>query len=1129
MNQNLNNYPAYFELIEKLDEFIRKYYKNQLIRGGIYAFTAVLAFYLSVTLLESFAWFNTGIRSVLFYAFVGSTLFILYKWVLIPLRHLYKMGKIISHNEAASIIGQHFSSVSDKLLNTLQLKEQADSAKEDLDLVYAGINQKSAELRPISFASAIDLSGNRKYLRYAALPMAVLLFILIASPSLLKESTTRLINHGTSFSRPAPFKFNIENKNLKVVQNEDFLLNIKLTGSEIPEEVFIIYNDNQFKLDKENKIKFAYTFKNIQKTTSFKLTADGFSSIEYILEALPNPVVTNFEMELKYPAYLQKKAETIKNTGDLLVPAGTVVKWSFNTENTETLKLFFLDTSFTLAGDDSKSFTITRRLLKNNQYSVRTSNAVLQSKDSMHYMVNVIPDAYPSIDVEKQEDSASYQHYYFRGLIKDDYGFSKLHFTYRFIKRDSIPKDSKDIYTEAIAVGRGVQQEQFFYYWDLSRIGIQPGDEVEYYFEVWDNDGVTGAKSSRSQSDIYKAPTLNELAKDADKKNDALKKDLLSGMKQSKKLQKDINDIHKELLNKKSLEYEDRKKISDILEQQKNLEQKVDDIKKQSQENSQKQNEFRNPNEELAEKQKQLQEMFDKMMSPEMKKMVEELQKMLSEMDKSKLQEAMDKMKLDNKDLEKEMDRTLELFKAMELEQKMKEAADQLDKLAEKQEKLNEETKEKKSDAADLEKKQEELAQEMKDLKEQLEDIDKKNSEMENPENLPDMKEDAKEVEKDMQDSKSELNKGNKPKSGKSQEKAADKLRQMAATMQNQIKKNEEEQQEEDMNALRALLENLLHFSFEQEGLMQDLKTMDVNNPRFLKLSQQQRKLKDDARMLEDSLLALSKRVMQIQSAVNEHLTDINDNIEKSIDNLQERMVPSARVNQQYVMTAANDLALMLAESLDQMQQQMQSEKPGEGKCKKPGKGKGKPGPTASDVKKMQEKLSQQLKEMKEKMGKGKDGKDKPGEKGKGKEGEGGMSEELAKMAAQQEAIRNALKELESEQGKDGGQGKLGKTMQQMEENEKDIVNKRITDATLKRQEEIMTRLLESEKAEREREQEERRESNEAKTDIYRSPARFEEYKRLKMRELELLKTIPPSLTTFYKNLVNSYFQSLDN
>ena len=50
----------------------------------------------------------------------------------------------------------------------------------------------------------------------------------------------------------------------------------------------------------------------------------------------------------------------------------------------------------------------------------------------------------------------------------------------------------------------------------------------------------------------------------------------------------------------------------------------------------------------------------------------------------------------------------------------------------------------------------------------------------------------------------------------------------MAAKMNNQIQKNEEEQAEEDMNALRALLENLLHFSFEQEGLMEDLKTIDM-------------------------------------------------------------------------------------------------------------------------------------------------------------------------------------------------------------------------------------------------------------------------------------------------------------
>ena len=43
---------------------------------------------------------------------------------------------------------------------------------------------------------------------------------------------------------------------------------------------------------------------------------------------------------------------------------------------------------------------------------------------------------------------------------------------------------------------------------------------------------------------------------------------------------------------------------------------------------------------------------------------------------------------------------------------------------------------------------------------------------------------------------------------------------------------------------------------------MQELRTMDINNPQYLKMSQQQHKLKDNAKMVEDSLFALSKRVV---------------------------------------------------------------------------------------------------------------------------------------------------------------------------------------------------------------------------------------------------------------------------
>lgn len=116
-------------LIQKLDAFIRKYYKNQFVKGAIYAFTLSLAFYLLVTTLEYVGHFSTTLRTVLFYSFIGGILFILGRFVIIPLLHLYRIGKLISHEQAAEIIGKHFSNVEDKLLNVLQLRKLAEEGR----------------------------------------------------------------------------------------------------------------------------------------------------------------------------------------------------------------------------------------------------------------------------------------------------------------------------------------------------------------------------------------------------------------------------------------------------------------------------------------------------------------------------------------------------------------------------------------------------------------------------------------------------------------------------------------------------------------------------------------------------------------------------------------------------------------------------------------------------------------------------------------------------------------------------------------------------------------------------------------------------------------------------------------
>lgn len=1108
---------SYKILIDKLDEFIRKYYKNQLLKGLIYSVSLVLLFLISVSLLEYFARFETLGRAVVFYSFLSVSIAVIVKYIIIPLSKLYRMGAVISHDLAAKIIGNHFSGIQDKLLNVLQLNRQGMQAGISKELIEASINQRIEELKPVPFSTAIDFSENKKHLKYAILPVGALIVILFASPSIITDSTRRIVDYSTYYEKPAPFRFVLQNESLSGVQNDDFLIEAKVVGDIIPDNAFIEFNNTRLKLNKEGKLNFAYLFKNLQKTIRFRLEADGVYSEAFELIVIPNPIVLDFTVHLEYPKYIGKKNESLKNTGDLTIPEGTKVQWKFNTRNTKTLNITLNDSSRAFSPSGPDQYTVSQAFFKSANYSVKTSNEFLTSKDSVTYAVNVIADQYPGIEVEERADSLSSKRLYFRGNIKDDYGFKRLTFNYKKLN----PEPEKNHIVD-VPFNKTLTSDQFYHFWDLSGLDIQPGDEIEYYFEVLDNDGVNGSKSARTTKMVFKAPTLKEIAANTEKTNSEIKKDLESGLKEARDLQKEINELNKKLLEKKSLGWDDKKKVEDLMKKHQDLQKKIDDVKKQNKENMFRQSEYKDVDERILDKQQKLQELFEQIMTDDMKEMFKQLEKLMEQMDKNKLQEAIDQMKFDAKDLEKELDRSLELFKQMEFEQKVKDTAEKLKDLSKKQKDLSQKSEDKKADKQDLLEKQEELNKEFEEMKKDLKDLEKKNQELERPNQIPDTKEQQKEIEKEMQESKDNLQNNKNKKASDNQKNAAEKMEEMAEQMEQAMEESGEEQSEEDLNALRTILDNLVKLSHEQEKLMVDLRITDRNDPQYLKLTQNQKKLKDESKLIEDSLFALSKRVPQLNTIINREISGINQNMDKAISHLAERQTPQATSRQQFAMTSVNNLALMLSEVTKQMQQQMQQQKQGQGSCSKPGN---QSKPSASSMKKMQEQINKQIQKMKEQM-------EKEGGPQKGKKGEGGnsMSQELAKTAAQQAALRQQLQKLSQELQKDGkGNTKgLDQMGQMMEETEKDLVNKNITQETLKRQQEILTRLLEAENAEREREMDDKRESKEAKNDNFSNPSQFFEYKRQKQKEAELLKTVPPSLNPFYKKKVSEYFNNIE-
>ena len=401
----------------------------------------------------------------------------------------------------------------------------------------------------------------------------------------------------------------------------------------------------------------------------------------------------------------------------------------------------------------------------------------------------------------------------------------------------------------------------------------------------------------------------------------------------------------------------------------------------------------------------------------------------------------------------------------------------------------------------------------MDEFKKDQKALEKMNEELERKKDIEKMDEEMKDIEKDMDDAKEDLEKSEDQKASKSQKKASKKMKAAAGKMKQKKKKQEDDQLEEDIAVLRQILENLVTLSFGQEDLMNRIQKVPINTPAYISAVKEQLTIKDNFQIVEDSLVALSKRQPKIESMVTEKIADIKQNMRKGLVELEERQTYQAQDSEQKTMKSMNDLALMLNEAMSQMQQQQSQMQQGNQQCNKPGNSKGKQGQKPADqMSKGQKEVNDAMKGMKESL----------------KQGKEGNSKEFAKMAARQAAMRNALQQMQNEQKQQGkGSKELQEAINQMDKTETELVNKRLTEETMKRQEEILTKLLDAERAEREREYDNKRKAEQARAIEPNTPPSLMEYLKKRESELEAYRTVSPALRPYYKNLVQEYVKHL--
>jgi predicted transcriptional regulator len=321
-------------------------------------------------------------------------------------------------------------------------------------------------------------------------------------------------------------------------------------------------------------------------------------------------------------------------------------------------------------------------------------------------------------------------------------------------------------------------------------------------------------------------------------------------------------------------------------------------------------------------------------------------------------------------------------------------------------------------------------------------------------------------------------------------------------------------QQQEQINiaGLQYILYSLLTLSSEQEDLVYLSQETEDRSLAYVELARDQKNVDQIFNALSDSLFELSKTIPQFSNQVNTKSLELKKQLERALTQMAERNQRNASVASRQAFGGINEIAFMIANLLEQLQNNSGSGKSGGG----PPQSIQQMMEQLGEMKGNQQQINEQLQQMINDM--------------QGERLSNDQMERLNQLAKQQNRIRKQLQELKENGGLEGDRAgsEIQRMIEEMEDTINDLRGGAVDPTLIKRQQNILTRMLDAEKAMQERDEEEK--EREAK-----QPGDFDRANPADITLEELEKQIrsrlnDPNFTKYspdYQRLIERYFELL--
>jgi len=1017
--------------------------------------------------LEALFFFNPLWRSLTAMTIGGSVLAVFIADMVRQLR-----GKRSLHDIA--LFAEHrCPDFRQRLITTLELlvPNRADGLH-SRELMSATATSAALQAAGTEPREVVDDGRLRAGLRQLALTMSACLVLCVLLSDEMIPAFERCLHPSVMYRRLPDTSVTLLSGDLEIVKGDDAVIHFRVSG-EVPPSVRVLHRASlkapwefeEILLDEPGTNGAAevdslrHVFAGVRRPLSYMIEAgDGASATAHI-SVLEPPVVQRLLVRYDFPPYTGLASRIDDVSGDVRGIIGTRVELEIVSSKPLRSAAVVIDDSLRLPtrttdqraglawyigapGSAQAQAMEAAPLVSGSQYHVELTDLQgIGNRDPIRYDIRPLFDEAPRIAVTEPGRDADLPEdlQVLLGIeAQDDFGLGEVELVYRVNDGD----ESRIILSKG-----GSRELAVVYAWDLNGVDLLPEDLIHYFFEVSDNDQVSGAKKGRSRDFAFRYPSLYELMTELSQtQSDEIEalEELAAGDEDTAEF---IEEIRRDLLKKEELTWQQHKELEATIEQQQQRAAAVSEVAQQMEKTMQAMQENGLASSEVLDKLEQIRELMQAVTSPQLQQALRSLQEAMDSAEPQEMAKALADFAADHEAFQQQLDRTLALLRQVAVEQRLEAAVEQAKDLLSRQQRIDEEMKKPPEQAnTNLQRQEAGLSEDAQTLQQQLSKL------------AEDARPYGEETANALEDEAQSMLENRL--SGRMKELAAQLRSPQQQAEAKQLGENLEEelgilaagleqiqqeftaaQKQDLLRALKEATESLVELSVGQEDLCDRTKQQKRSAAALAQLADEQFALLNGTGLLIDQLAEIGQKTVNLNLGLSTTLGHGLKNMQEAIASLSDGNAARSTPRQQDALENMNEAAMLLRESADSIRKSRSPSGFGEAMEKMMG------------MSEQQAALNQATQES---LGQGTQ---------LGREGRAGQDwrAQMSRLAREQRQIQQALAELERGlRGHQGTQRQLAEIDKEMDAALKEMKRSNPSPRLAQSQQRILQRMLDA-------------------------------------------------------------------